>query len=169
MVYSTAGTTIILSSTTFFLGCLLINFIVDHGTLWTSSPPSSAFDNAILYYSLFSHIPPIVLGVAWTVFILGIAGHVMKLHRGNQSNTLFDGASLVLYLISFILVFSNLVKGVNSVAAQRWEMSKEDTIRVIAASNVIIAAALLGVGMLQVGQGYAERAAEVEMAHLKKE
>lgn len=34
MVHSAAGSTLILSSVSFMLGCLLMNFVVDHRTLW---------------------------------------------------------------------------------------------------------------------------------------
>lgn len=83
---------------------------------------------------------------------------------GNQSNTLFDGGSLVMYLISFTLVFSNLYKGIQNTAAGVYgEVTREENLRVIAASNVIIAAVLFGVLLMQIGQGHAERAALAEI------
>lgn len=70
----------------------------------------------------------------------------------------------MLFLISFALVFSNLWKGIVTIEGGVYgEVGREDTIRVVAASNVIIAAALFGVLILQVGQGFAERAAIREM------
>lgn len=164
MVYSAAGQTVIISCVTFFLGCLLINFIVDHDTLWTSLPTPSAFDRAEHHYRIFATVPHIVLGTGAFVFGTGIMGHIVKLHKGTQSNTLFDGASLVLYMIAFTLTASNLYRGIKTVEAGVYgDMGRDDTLRVVAASNVIVGAALMGVLMLQIGQGYAERAAEAEM------
>lgn len=71
---------------------------------------------------------------------------------------------MALLLISFVLTFSNLYRGVQSVEAQIYgEVTREESLRVIAASNVIIAAVLFGVLLLQVGQGHAERAALAEI------
>lgn len=67
-------------------------------------------------------------------------------------------------MASFLLTSSNLYKGILTVAAGAYgEVNREDTLRVIAASNVILACVLFGVIVLQVGQGYAEQAAVREM------
>lgn len=74
----------------------------------------------------------------------------------------------MLFLISFALVFSNLWKGILVVVDGTFgEVGREDTLRVIAASNVIIAAVLFGVLVLQIGQGHAERAAVAEIRELQ--
>lgn len=167
-MYSSAGSTVIIGCISFFLGCLLINFIVDHATLWTLHPTQVAFDIAERHYLNFTAIPHIVLGTGWFVFVMAVLGHIVKLHRGNQSNTLFDGASLVLLLIAFVLS-ANLQKSIKALQREEFEtLSKSESIRVIAASNVIIGAALMGCIMLQIGQGHAERAAEVEIDIQKK-
>lgn len=73
-------------------------------------------------------------------------------------------------MIAFILVASNLHKGIQTVKAGVFgEVGREDTLRVIAASNVIICAVLFGVILLQIGQGHAERATLKEIAAMQLE
>jgi ER membrane protein SH3 len=45
------------------------------------------------------------------VISVGIFGHLVKLYKANESNYLFDGASLVLYMIAVILYGTSVVQG----------------------------------------------------------
>jgi len=42
---------------------------------------------------------------------VGIFGHLVKLYKPNESNYLFDGASLVLYMIAVILYGTSVLSG----------------------------------------------------------
>ena len=42
---------------------------------------------------------------------VGIFGHLVKLYKANESNYLFDGASLVLYMIAVILYGTSVLQG----------------------------------------------------------
>ena len=46
-----------------------------------------------------------------SVISVGIFGHLVKLYKANESNYLFDGASLVLYMIAVILYGTSLMQG----------------------------------------------------------
>ena len=87
---------------------------------------------------------------------------------------LFDGASLVLYMCGIIVYISNIVKGLRVVQAGAYgakeestilaageeegeAIGREDSLRVLAASDTILALVLVGVLVLQAGQWYAER------------
>lgn len=100
MVYSTAGSTVIVSSTSFFLGCLLMNFVVDHRTLWyvpetplhrlvptdgrRQAPTAQAYLNAENHYKMLFDLPHIVTGTLAFVFGIGIMAHIVKLHKGEH-------------------------------------------------------------------------------------
>ena len=104
---------------------------------------------------------------------------------------LFDGASLVLYMCGVVVYITNIVKGLrvitlgaygvaemvegeNVVAAGGTKaaeeaaagdfVGREDSLKVMAASNTILALVLVGVLVLQAGQWYAQKkeAAEIE-------
>ncbi|ORY77391.1 ER membrane protein SH3-domain-containing protein [Protomyces lactucae-debilis] len=170
MVFSRIGQAVILSTTMFCLGCLLMNWTVDHKTLWESGPTPAAFDAAEHHYRSLYQVPHVVKHTLHTIIGVGILAHVVKMHKGNQSNTLFDGGSLVLTMIAVMLYVSNLVKGIEALALQAYEdLTREDSIRVIAASNVILGLVLFGVLVLQIGQGYAEQVAEREQLEFEKE
>lgn len=92
---------------------------------------------------------------------------------------LFDGASLVLYMIGLIVYVANIVKGLRVVTAGLYDaelsegeleagikgveagnevpLGRDDSLKVLAASNTILALVLVGVLVLQAGQWYAER------------
>lgn len=103
----------------------------------------------------------------------------MKLYRPSESNMLFDGASLVLYMCGVIVYIANIVKGLRiitlgeygaNVPGQEAEqiLNREDSLKVLAASNTILALVLVGVLVLQAGQWYAERKEREEVEDLDK-
>ena len=100
---------------------------------------------------------------------------------------LFDGASLVLYMAGITVYLTNIVKGFRVVTAGIYGdvtkanpgeiseedgtdyISREDTLRVFAASNTILALVLVGVLVLQAGQWYAKRAEEKEILEFERQ
>ena len=114
----------------------------------------------------------------------------MKLYKPSDSNALFDGASLVLYMIGVIIYITNVVKALRMVTEGNYgeiiegestlgspetnsdgsqTLGRNDSLRVLSASNTILALVLLGVLVLQTGQWYAERKQVQEMEELAKE
>ena len=107
---------------------------------------------------------------------------------------LFDGASLVLYLCGIVIYVTNIVKGLRVVSAGTYGaqelvegetamgmkaaegvegavdpgIGREDSLRVLSASNTILALVLMGVLVLQAGQWYAERKEGQEVERLRK-
>lgn len=129
--------------------------------------------------------PPIISRILNMVIGTGILGFLIKLFKASESNMLFDGASLVLYMAGITVYLTNIVKGFRVVTAGVYgnitpEMkaaeddvdgdyiSREDTLRVFAASNTILALVLVGVLVLQAGQWYAKRAEENEIKEIER-
>jgi len=99
---------------------------------------------------------------------VGVFGHLVKLYKANESNYLFDGASLVLYMVAVVLYATSVLSGLRSVQAGEFgDLTKGDTLRVMAASHVILAVVLIGVLLLQGGQWYAEVAALRELKEIE--
>lgn len=120
----------------------------------------------------------------------------MKLFKPSESNLLFDGSSLVLYTIAVIVYLTNIIPGLRIVAADDWEAldrlanhgvetlgikedwsgvegletlaGKEDNLKVLAASNTILALMLVGVLVLQAGQWYAEKSEARQLKEWKE-
>lgn len=106
---------------------------------------------------------------------------------------LFDGASLVLYMCGVIIYLANIVKGMRVITSGVYDrelvegelavgvkgveagveefLGRDDSLKVMAASNTILALVLVGVLVLQAGQWYAERkeGQEVEGQRARKE
>lgn len=158
------------AATCFFLGILFTNWSYDHHTLWNASPPSEAILRAIeSHYSLLSNSPPIIVRVLHIIIAVGLLGFITKLYKPSESNMLFDGASLVMYMIGLIMYGTNVIRGLRVVESGNYgaEVGRVDTLRVMAASQVILALVLVGVLVLQSGQWYAERKENEEVKKIE--
>jgi hypothetical protein len=125
-------------------------------------------------------------------------GLIIKLYKPSESNMLFDGGSLVLYMAGIIVYVANIVKGLRIVTVGKYGegldevvqnldrndevnmgafdretgtsvLGREDNLKVLAASNTILALVLVGVLVLQAGQWYAERADEKEKTKFREQ
>lgn len=129
------------------------------------------------------------------VTAIGLFGLIIKLYKPTESNVLFDGGSLVLYMIAIIVYLTNIVKGLRIVSDGTYGLTdlkdmtldeldnvnaagndaetgysvlgREDNLKILAASNTITALVLLGVIVLQIGQWYAERSDQKEREKLE--
>ncbi|PYH40735.1 putative secretory component protein shr3 [Aspergillus saccharolyticus JOP 1030-1] len=183
------ATFLIVCPTSFFLGIIFSLFPYDYPILWSTTPtPATHFDYFESHLRFLHASPPLIPRILHIVIFLGLAGLVTKLYRPSESNMLFDGASLVLYMCGVTVYIANIVKGLRLVSAGTYGddllaaaaaagaagseapaeegqiLGREDSLKVLAASNTILALVLVGVLVLQAGQWYAERkeAQEVE-------
>jgi hypothetical protein len=128
--------------------------------------------------------PPIIARILHIAIFLGYAGLLAKLYKPSEANLLFDGASIVLYTIGVIVYITNIVKGLRIVTIGEYDAAfsaeeraamgevvanREDSLKVLAASNTILALVLVGVLVLQAGQWYAERKDMDEAEKFEKE
>ena len=183
-------------ATSFFLGLLFAQLPYDYHVLWRPSS-STLFvqDQADGYALLENHLrllhasPSIVPRILHIVISVGFLGFFIKLYKPSESNTLFDGASLFLYVCGLTVYITNIVKGLRVVQDGSYgqeelvegenvlkrsstpspnggpgdgAISREDSLRVLSASHTILALVLIGVLVLQAGQWYAERKDEQE-------
>ncbi|CAK7229406.1 Protein csh3 [Sporothrix bragantina] len=169
------ATFMIICPVCFFLGILFAFFPYDFPLLWTSDPvPPSYYDQLEIHLKFIHQSPPFIARLLSMVISVGFLGFFVKLFRPSEANVLFDGASLVLYLIGTGIYIANIVQGLRTVSANIWDdpaafekhsgpltgdilLGREDSLKVLSASNTILALVLVGVLILQAGQWYAER------------
>lgn len=159
-------------ATSFFLGILFNNWAFDHRTLWTSVPPTEEVLQAVeSHYKMLSQSPPIIARALHTIISVGILAFVAKLYKPSESNMLFDGASLALYMVGLVMYLTNILQGLQIVEHKVYsqEVGRVDSLRVIAASEAILALVLVGVLVLQAGQWYAENKEREELKKLENE
>jgi hypothetical protein len=178
------------TATCFFLGALFASLPYDYNVLWTAPPEGREhYFNLLEQHIKFLYASPAIISRILNLVIgTGLLGFLIKLFKASESNMLFDGASLVLYMAGITVYLTNIVKGFRvvtagiygnaDVAAAQGEkielqdgedfISREDTLRVYAASNTILALVLVGVLVLQAGQWYAKRAEEKEIEQIEK-
>lgn len=151
----------------------------DYPLLWTSEPTPAAYYDQFEAHLKFLHAsPPIIPRILHIAISIGFTGFFTKLFKPSEANLLFDGSSLLLYVIGVVVYITNIVKGLRIVTAGVYgqnegdtelAIGREDSLRVLAASNTILALILVGVLVLQAGQWYAERKDQDEAAKYEKE
>jgi hypothetical protein len=133
---------------------------------------------------------PLVARMLHIIIGVGLMGLFMKLYKPSEANMLFDGASLALYMIGVTIYIANIVKGMRTVTANAYGgtalkegetmvgktfegtegeyIGREDSLRVLSASNTILALVLVGILVLQAGQWYAQRKEAEEIEQMDK-
>lgn len=157
-------------------------FPYDYPLLWSTTPAPESHYNYLESHLRFLHeSPPLIPRILHIVIFVGLAGLIAKLYRPSESNMLFDGASLVLYMCGVTVYIANIVKGLRMASLGQYGdipgslneaiegsaagtddeadayLGREDSLKVMSASNTILALVLVGVLVLQAGQWYAER------------
>ncbi|KAI0540749.1 Shr3 amino acid permease chaperone [Xylaria digitata] len=190
---SSFATFMIIGPVCFFLGILFAEFPYDFPLLWTSDPIEPSYLDQLETHLKFVHqSPPLISRMLSIMIGTGFCGFFIKLFKASESNMLFDGASLVLYVIGVGVYIANIVKGLRFVSAGIWHaadfagnlppsaqtpqdtdgrivLGREDSLKVMAASNTILALVLVGVLVLQAGQWYAERKDNEEYERVERE
>lgn len=171
---SSFATFLIIGPTCFFLGILFASFPYDFPLLWTKEPVALNYYDQLETHLKFIHQSPPLIGRLLNIIMsVGFLGLFIKLFRPSEANFLFDGASLILYIIGVAVYISNIVKGLRTVSSGFWHseefkaaegrfdgeivLGREDSLKVLAASNTILALVLVGILVLQAGQWYAEK------------
>lgn len=159
---------------------LFSSFPYDYPLLWTSAiTPPEYYDQLETHLQFIHASPPIIPRILHIVISIGFIGFFIKLFKPSEANLLFDGASLCLYVVGVVVYITNIVKGLRIVTLGTYgaigdelggePIGREDSLRVLAASNTILALVLVGVLVLQAGQWYAERRDQDEAEKFEKD
>ncbi|KAF3909474.1 hypothetical protein AA313_de0203243 [Arthrobotrys entomopaga] len=162
-------TYLIVCPTSFILGVLFTNWSYDFPLLWTSSPLTPELIKSIeTHYVMLYDSPPLIGRVLHAIILIALMAFIAKLYKPSESNALFDGASLVLFMVAVIVYGSNTIKGMQIIKSGDYgdEIPQVQSLQVVAASNTIMALVLIGVLLLQAGQWYAEKKEKEELAQL---
>src|SRR6185312_16146234 len=77
--------------------------------------PSSHFDMLESHLKLLHDSPNLITRILHIMIFLGLLGLIIKLYKPSESNMLFDGGSLVLYVVAVAVYITNIVKGLRIV------------------------------------------------------
>lgn len=158
---------------------LFSSFPYDYPLLWTSDVTPAEYYDFLEGHLKFMHAsPPVIPRILHIAVSIGFFGFFIKLFKPSESNLLFDGASLALYTVGVVVYITNIVKGLRIITIGTYEVpeaatdtivGRDDSLRVLAASNTILALVLVGVLVLQAGQWYAERKDQDEVAKFERQ
>jgi hypothetical protein len=159
---------------------LFSSFPYDYPLLWTSAVTAPEYYDFLETHLKFMHAsPPVIPRILHIAVSIGYIGFFIKLFKPSEANLLFDGASLALYTVGVVVYITNIVKGLRIATLGTYDLipegstetavGREDSLRVLAASNTILALVLVGVLVLQAGQWYAERKDQDEAEKFERE
>ncbi|KAK6842164.1 sedoheptulose 1-7-bisphosphatase [Apiospora arundinis] len=167
---SSFATFLIIGPTCFFLGIIFSQFPYDFPLLWTSEPVAAAFLDQLEVHLKFVHqSPPLIARILHIAIGTGFLGFFVKLFKPSESNMLFDGASSSsTSSAAGIWNEEGFAQTVDGPLTGEVILGREDSLKVMAASNTILALVLVGILVLQAGQWYAERKDREERDGLDK-
>ncbi|KAF3318654.1 hypothetical protein TWF173_006670 [Orbilia oligospora] len=126
---SSFWTYLIVCPTSFLLGILFTNWSYDFPLLWTSTPLTPAMiSNIETHYNMLFDSPPLIGRVLHAIILVGLAAFIVKLYKPSESNALFDGASLVLFMIAVIVYGSNTLKGMQIIKSGNYRSANFATV-----------------------------------------
>ncbi|KAI5955236.1 SHR3 [Candida jiufengensis] len=150
------GTVLITSATSFGLGLIYSNWPYDLNTLWRHNDPNG-LSKSLVHYQTWGESPMYIHYTLHAIAFIGLIGHFIKLYKPDEEAKYFEYGSLGLFMISIIIYLTNLRTGVNSCITGEWgDVDFGTGINVMAASQVMILLALIGVLVLQGGLYYAQ-------------
>ncbi|KAL1924724.1 uncharacterized protein VTP21DRAFT_4378 [Calcarisporiella thermophila] len=162
-------TAMVLFSMSFLLGCFYSDWSVDYWILWAPTVTKEAIASAQTYYTGFYNAPKVHRLIILVDVVIGVIGLSLGLVEGLESNYLFDGACMALFLFAIAAHTTSVIPGVEVVA--KATSSNEDVIqslRLIAAAHAMMAIACTGIVFLQIGHYVGTKSAAAEAAAEEK-
>ncbi|KAL7417985.1 Shr3 amino acid permease chaperone [Mrakia frigida] len=175
-------TSVVYTSTSFLLGVILVNQIVDFDLLYVNPMPANAVSNAFTYYQTWWDAPVGVKALLHLAAFAPIGSLIIKLNAWTESAIFFDGSALALEIATVILYLTVHIPSLRTFLPPsvkdhtKWNFlpaspppevpysitDKTDAVRVLAAGNALVAMCLIGVIGMQAGQEWARRTEERE-------
>ncbi|CCE72886.1 Piso0_000488 [Millerozyma farinosa CBS 7064] len=151
------GSTLIIAATSFALGVIYSNWPYDVHTLWRHDSTGEFFEQSLRHYTMWATAPMYVHYTFHAILGLGFVGCFIKLFKPLEDAKYFEYGTLAMYMAGVVIYLSNLRIGINSCRHGDWgDVDMPTGINVIAASQVMIVFALVGVLVLQGGLYYAQ-------------
>lgn len=155
--YKAFATGTALVVTGFVLGAIYSNWAYDYWLVWVYPTPAERVEAALEHYRIKASQPLFLHHVLHAVLAIGTLMFIGKLYKPTESNTLFDGGSLVLFVIGIVFYLTNLRPAARSLITGDWvDIDPETGVKFVSATEMIIVLAMLGVLALQFGQWWAE-------------
>ncbi|KDN40443.1 hypothetical protein K437DRAFT_258667 [Tilletiaria anomala UBC 951] len=162
----------VVASAVFLMGTLAMHWTADHLMLWQTPITRQSLLTAHEYYHYtFSDASKTFQSAIVGVACLGAGTAFVKILGGRESNWLFDGASLFLWAAIGVVLSQKVFPSIVALPPllplpEANPLNASDLLSILlrdlATANALIAAALVGVVLLQSGQYYSERLEERE-------
>lgn len=147
---------ILINFSTFTLfGMLISQWNYDIPVLFDQAGESSRFDRFLQHYYSFNNIPLYIVIFYGFVYGLGLLGSIVRITKPNPDFQMFEYGTFVLLFLFLCVFLTNVKTGIETCSNRKWgDVSEKQGLQVLAASNLILFAILVGVIILQAGLWY---------------
>lgn len=153
--FCTVGSGMILTSTAFLMGVFFATQPYDFHLLFDPKATQEHFDLALKHYQILNTTPMPVIYFLGFIVMIGVLGNTIRIYKPNPELSMFEYASLGLYVLAVCVFITNIKTGIECSVTGNWgEVTQNQGLAVIASSNIILLVMLFGVILLQIGLWY---------------
>lgn len=168
--FCSVGSGMVLTSTAFLMGVFFAAQPYDFHLLFDPKATQEHFDLALKHYQVLNTTPMPVLYFLGGIVMIGVLGNTIRIYKPNPELSMFEYASLGLYVLAVCVFITNIKTGIECSVTGNWgEVTQNQGLAVIASSNIILLVMLLGVVLLQLGLWYTNNDYQKRLAQFYEE
>jgi len=152
---------IVISATSFLLGCFFTHWIADSITLWQTPLTDAHLYSAAAYYSILSTMPRWMDALLVVIMTAAALALILSFWDGQAGNLMFDGASTFLSTCALVVWVYSCLPNIDRLAERiphsgPFPLDLKRSTLEIANKNLVCSVALTGVILLQAGRQTSE-------------
>lgn len=147
---------ILINFTTFtLLGMVISQWNYDIPILFDHEAPVSKFDAFLTHYNNFNSISKSSVIIYGVIYGVGLLGAIVRIVNPHPDYQLFEYGTFVLLFLFVCVFLTNVKTGIETCKHRNWgDVSENQGLQVLAASNLILLAIIIGIVILQGGLWY---------------
>ncbi|KAF0268323.1 hypothetical protein FOG50_03321 [Hanseniaspora uvarum] len=147
---------ILINFTTFtLLGMVISQWNYDIPILFDQEATASKFDSFLTHYNNFNSISKSSVIVYGIIYGVGLFGAIIRIVNPHPDYQLFEYGTFVLLFLFVCVFLTNVKTGIETCKHRNWgDVSENQGLQVLAASNLILLAIIVGIVILQGGMWY---------------
>lgn len=147
---------ILINFTTFtLLGMVISQWNYDIPILFDHEASASKFDAFLTHYNNFNSISKSSVIIYGVIYGVGLLGAIVRIVNPHPDYQLFEYGTFVLLFLFVCVFLTNVKTGIETCKHRNWgDVSENQGLQVLAASNLILLAIVIGIIILQGGLWY---------------
>lgn len=147
---------LLVNFTTFtLLGMVIAQWNYDIPVLFGRDTDASKYNSFLAHYNNFNSISKSSVIVYCIIYGVGLLGAIIRIVNPHPDYQLFEYGTFVLLFLFVCVFLTNVKTGIETCQHRNWgDVSENTGLQVLAASNMILLAIIVGIVILQGGMWY---------------